>query len=94
MDPSKSEVDYPYFGYPDLLPSHPLPVTETKDVTPEEIQDNLYNTGWMIDPAKLYLTIPNSSGLGLSLWTPGVDVEIVFEYDPVVGIIRGCNQAY
>lgn len=93
MHPRKSPKDYPYFGYPDLLPFHPLQVTETKDATTETVQESLSNTGWTVDPAKLYLAIPNSVGLGLSLWPPGEEVEMVFEYDPENGITRACNQA-
>lgn len=93
-NPRKADRDYPYFGYPDLLPFHPLQIIETKDVTTEEIQDSLYNTAWTVDPAKLYLTVPNSAGLGLSLWSPGEEVEIIFEYDPIAGVVRACNQAH
>lgn len=94
MEPRKSGRDYPYFGYPDVLPYHPLAVQSSQEISRSEIQNDLANTRWAVDISKLYAVIPNPSSMGHALWPPGEDTEIVFEYDPTTGVVRACNQAF
>jgi hypothetical protein len=93
LKPRQPGDDYPYAGYPDLLPYVPLRLATKVECTAEQLSGRLYNTGWRCQPSKVYVVVPNPPDIGFTVWGPsGNDVAIVFEYDPEIGVMRACNQ--
>ncbi|MEM7146025.1 MAG: hypothetical protein AAF591_12885 [Verrucomicrobiota bacterium] len=92
ISPRKSGKEYPYFGYPDVLPYIPLEIIEEAEVSDSEIKDCTYNTGWEIDARHVYAVAYSSPNLGVSLFGPDSEVEIVFEYDTSRGRVRAASQ--
>lgn len=92
MQPRKSGKEQPYFGYPDVLPWFPLEIINHSEAATPDIEDAIYNTGWEADPSKVYVIAHSHPELGIALFTPGMDVDIVFEYEPESGKVRAANQ--
>jgi hypothetical protein len=92
LEPRKSSSEYPYYGYPDLLPWFPLQITGAEETTTMDIDEAIGNTGWTPDPAKVYVIAHSHAELGIALFAPGDDVDIVFEYDFEKGSVRAANQ--
>ena len=92
IDPRKSGKEYPYFGYPDVLPYFPLETLHKAEAGTADITDAVYNTGWEVDPAKVYVVVHSHPDLGIALLDPDSAVDIVFEYETVSGRIRATNQ--
>ena len=46
--PKKSQKDYPYPGYPDLLPYFPLEIIEDSEIASTEVEEEIYNTSWAV----------------------------------------------
>ena len=93
IDPRKSGKEYPYFGYPDILPYFPLRTLAKSEVEASDIKDAIYNTGWDVDLGKVYVVVHSHPDLGVSLFEPDADVDVVFEYDPESGCVRATNQS-
>ena len=92
IDPRKSGKEYPYFGYPDVLPYFPLEVRVKSAATSSDIEAAVYNTGWDVDPDKVYVIVHSHPDLGIALLNPDADVDLVFEYETASGRIRAVNQ--
>ena len=83
IEPMEASDTWPYEGFPDLLPYHPLEKTET--IVEDwhaflERAPNLPET----QPAEVVVLIPPPFGLGFTLWGRGADAEgvtLVFECD-------------
>ena len=93
MEPRKSARDYPYFGYPDVLPYFPLEIMEQSEATTEEIEEAIANTDWDVMPDRVYVVVHSHPDIGVALISPDEDVDIAFEYDTSTGIIRAAGQA-
>ena len=92
IDPRKSDKEYPYYGYPDVLPHFPLKILDQSDAAESDIKDALYNTGWTINPDRVYVLAHSHPTLDIALFDPDASVDIVFEYDPNSGRVRATNQ--
>lgn len=92
IEPRKSARDFPYFGYPDLLPYFPLETKHQSAASADDIKQAIYNTSWNIDSSKVYVIAHSHPELGIALLTPESDVDLVFEYDTSTGRIRATNQ--
>jgi hypothetical protein len=92
LDPEEADEGYPYHGYPAVIPYFELGIGETRDITASHLEDRFGNTGWSVRADCLYAVVMQHPAVGHCLFEPGVDVEIVFEYDPVTGHVRGSNQ--
>ena len=88
IDPKKSGKDYPYFGYPDLLPYFPLEIVEQNQADPSDMEEAIGNTPWEAAPDNIYVIVHSHPELGIALLSPGEEIDIVFEYDPISGRIR------
>ena len=93
LDPRKSGREYPYFGYPDVLPYFPLAITGQEDCTLADIEDAISNVAWEPAADRVYVVVHSHPDLGVALIAPGADVDIVFEYDTQTGQIRAASQA-
>jgi len=92
LDPAEAEEGYPYHAYPPLLPYHPLEVVESHPCKHAELCERFGNTGWDLREDCLYVGVMQHPSIGHSIFEPGSDVEIVFEYDPETGVVRGTSQ--
>lgn len=92
LEPAEADEGYPYHGYPAVIPFYELGIGETQDCKPSDLEDRLANTGWPIRADCLYVIVKQHPAVGHSLFEPGSNVEIVFEYDPEAGTVRGTNQ--
>ena len=93
MEPRKSPKEYPYFGYPDVLPYFPLEIMDQSDASAEDVEEAIANTGWDVAPERVYVVVHSHPDMGIALIAPDADVDIVFEYDTNTGIIRAASQA-
>lgn len=92
IEPRKSEQDYPYFGFPDLLPYFPLKVLDRSEASQADIESAVYNTGWVVDSECVYILAHSHPQMGIALLGPDMDVDLVFEYNSKTGKIRAANQ--
>lgn len=92
LDPEEADEGYPYHGYPAVIPYFELGIAESKNFAPSHLEDRLRNTGWSIRADCLYAIVMQHPAVGHCLFEPGADVEMVFEYDPETGHVRGTNQ--
>jgi hypothetical protein len=92
LDPRKSGKEYPYFGYPDVLPCFPLEIIGQEDASVAEIEEAISNVGWEPAAERVYVVAHSQPDLGVALIEPGADVDIVFEYDTQTGQIRAASQ--
>jgi hypothetical protein len=92
LDPEEADEGYPYYGYPAVIPFYQLGIGEVIEYQPTELEDRLGNTGWDLRDDCLYVIVKQHPAVGHSLFEPGCDVEIVFEYDPEGGTVRATNQ--
>jgi hypothetical protein len=83
MEPTKSSEDWPYIGYPDLLPYVPLQLAKRIPCSPEEFQDLIVH-GDEVKPNEVTVVVPPMYDLGLSLFGHSEDAEglqLVFRCD-------------
>ena len=92
LEPKKLTPNYPYPGYPPLLPYYRLGIASTSQYTKEEIQSRIYNTGWSVRDDCVYVIVCQHPHLGVCLFDPSDEVEIVFEYDHENGRVKATNQ--
>ena len=92
LEPAEADEGYPYHGYPPVIPFYQLGLGETHEYEPAILKDRLANTGWDIRDDCLYVIVMQHPAVGHSLFEPGSEVELVFEYDPASGTVRATNQ--
>jgi len=83
MEPRESSEDWPYAGYPDLLPYVPLRLAERIPCSPKDFQ-NLIIHGDEVKPMEVTVVIPPMFDLGISLFGHDADAEglqLVFRCD-------------
>jgi len=93
LDPEESSDDWPYIGFPQILPYAPLKIEEQKSMTWSEFADTYPNMPEP-QPTELVVVIPPSMTLGVSLWGRSGDAEevtIVFECDLATQTISAYN---
>jgi hypothetical protein len=73
IDPSESSDDWPYAGYPKLLPYIPLKVQETMAMDLETFSDSVMQGIEDLNDDDLVFVIPPNPGMGVSLWGPDGD---------------------
>lgn len=88
IEPRKSTKDFPYFGYPDVLPYFPLEIIGSEEIKPYEIEEQFEETGWDIQPSKIYVVVHSHGDIGVALFDPSSCDCIFFEFDPETGRIR------
>jgi len=93
MSPRKSGPEYPYFGFPDVLPYFPLRIIEKGPICAEDFTSTFGNSGLEFDPTHVYVAVSDHPKLGVSLFEPGSDADIVFDYDPQKANIIATNQS-
>ena len=74
MEPTKSSEDWPYVGYPELVPYVPLRLTERVQCSPEDFQGLILH-GDEVKPEEVTVVIPPMFDLGISLFGPNADAE-------------------
>lgn len=92
LDPRKSGKEWPYFGYPDILPYFPVEITHQEEAAPSDLADAISNVDWEPVSGRVYVIVQSHPDIELALISPEADVEIVFEYDPQTGKVRGACQ--
>jgi hypothetical protein len=83
MEPCESSEDWPYAGYPDLLPYVPLRLAERVPCSPEDFQGVILH-GDEVKPEEVTVVIPPMFDLGVSLFGHDADAEglqLVFRCD-------------
>jgi hypothetical protein len=83
MEPRVSSEDWPYEGYPDLLPYVPLQLSERVPCSPEDFQGLILH-GDDVRPEEVTVIIPPMFDLGISLFGHDADAEglqLVFRCD-------------
>lgn len=93
LEPRKSGREYPYFGYPDVLPYFPLEIIGQDEATIADIENAISNVAWEPVAERVYVVVHSHPNIGVALISPGEDVDIVFEYDTQTGQIRAASQA-
>lgn len=93
LDPRKSGKEYPYFGYPDVLPYFPVEIRGQEEATVSDIAEAISNVAWEPMAGRVYIVVHSHPDLGVALIEPNSDVDIVFEYDAATGQIRAASQA-
>jgi hypothetical protein len=81
--PALGGEDWPYRGYPELLPYYPLEIVETIQETWDAFAERAPNLPDE-QPASLVVLVPPPHGLGFTLWGRSGDAEgvtLVFECD-------------
>lgn len=81
MEPQRPTDDWPYAGFPDLLPYHPLKLTGVVTQDWNRFRDRAPGLP-VAQPAEVVVLVPPPRGLGFTLWGRGGDAEgvtIVFE---------------
>ena len=94
MEPSKSSADWPYSGYPDLLPYIPLRLAQRVSCSQEQFRELLCQRS-EVKPDEVTVIVPAMFDLGISLWGHSGDaegVQIVFHCDIEKGIVRAYNE--
>jgi hypothetical protein len=94
IDPSESSANWPYAGYPHLLPYLPLEIQETIEMPLETFSENVMQGIDALNDDELVLVVPPNSMMGVSLWGPSGDagdVQVIFIYDSRNGTIRSYN---
>jgi hypothetical protein len=92
LKPANAGEDYPYPGYPSILPYYSLGKGERTERNRAYLQERLANTGWHIRDECLYVIVMEHPAIGHCLFEPGSDAEIVFEYDPNAARVRATSQ--
>jgi hypothetical protein len=84
MSPDESSPDWPYLGYPSLLPYVPLQVVSRTEMRPHEFAEQYTWQGLEgFDGDELVVVVPAIARLGVSMWGRSGDdeaVQIVFRY--------------
>ena len=94
LEPRMSTDDWPYSGYPDLLPYVPLRLAQRVPCSPEQFQDLLIQ-GDDVNPDQVTVIVPPMFDLGLSMWGhsgDGEGVQIVFQCDVRARTVRAFNE--
>jgi hypothetical protein len=94
LKPPKSLADWPYSGYPDLLPYLPLRVAQQVPCSPEQFRKLLIQNGEVKDN-EVTVIVPPMFDLGMSLWGDSGDaegVQIVFQVDVGKHRVRAYNE--
>ena len=91
MEPRKSTKDYPYFGYPDSLPYFPLEIIDKTEIEFSEVEEEFDDTGWDLDPSRVYVLAHSHGDLGLALFHPESCGDILFELDTETGEVRATS---
>lgn len=84
MEPTKSNDDWPYEGFPNHLPYFPLYVNEIKSISEKEALDKFSQYVDTISDVELIFIVPPNPKLGVSMWGPTGDAEgvkLVFVYN-------------
>lgn len=96
ISPSESNQDWPYLGYPQLLPYIPLKQRSQISIAPEEFSNRFTWQGLDdISENDLIIIIPAISRLGVSMWGRMGDseaVQLVFRYNYVTHEVQAYNQ--
>lgn len=95
LNPVESLPDWPYEGYPRLLPYIPLTESSRSLMTPEEFGGQFAWQGLSLLPTELAVVVPACPHLGMSMWGPAGDaeaVQLLFKYDFVTHEVVGSNQ--
>jgi len=74
MEPVQSSGNWPYPGYPDLLPYVPLKLADRIPCCPEEFQGLILH-GDEVKPEEVTVVIPPMYDLGISLFGHSADAE-------------------
>lgn len=93
--PGKPQDDWPYEGYPDILPSVTMGSSAAFEVDREEMEELLCQGASEASDEEVIIVIPPSEDYGVSLWGEDGDAEMVqcvFVYDPKSGRIVAENQ--
>jgi hypothetical protein len=84
MSPSKAASDWPYRGYPEILPYIPLAIESRETITPEQFARQLTWQGLeAFSGEELVVVVPAISRLGVSMWGRDGDnegVQLIFRY--------------
>ena len=94
LQPPKSSPDWPYSGYPDLLPYVPLRVARQIPCSPDEFREVLIQQG-EVKPDAVTVIVPAMFDLGMSLWGHSGDaegVQIVFQVNVEKWKVRVYNE--
>ena len=83
LEPAQASASWPYVGFPDLLPYHPIQVSS---VITEDWQAFVRRAPNLPEdpPTELVALVPPPQGIGFTLWGRGGDAEgvtLVFECD-------------
>jgi hypothetical protein len=93
FEPRKSSTDWPYSGYPDLLPYVPLRLARRVGCSPRTFGKLLIQEP-EIRPEQVTVVVPPVFDLGVSLWGPSGDaegVQIIFQCDLETSTVRAFN---
>ena len=96
ISPSESSADWPYIGYPALLPYVPLQEVSRTSITPDEFANEYTWQGLEgFSGDELVVVVPAIARLGVSMWGRSGDdeaVQIVFRYSYRDRVIHATNQ--
>lgn len=94
LEPRKSLADWPYRGYPELLPYVPLRLAKRTRCSCEQFRELLVQQG-EVKEEDVTVIVPPIPDLGISLWGPGGDaegVQIIFQFDVQSAKVRVYNE--
>jgi hypothetical protein len=94
LEPRKSSADWPYSGYPDLLPYVPLRLARRVRCSSEQFRELLIQQG-EVKEDEVTVIVPPMFDLGMSLWGHSGDaegVQIVFQLDVQKWRVRAYNE--
>lgn len=94
LEPRKSSSDWPYSGFPDLLPYVPLCLKERVRCSPDQFRELLIQGG-EVNAHEVTVIVPPMFDLGISLWGHSGDaegVQIVFQLDVEKRRVRVYNE--
>ena len=74
LDPPESSEDWPYLGYPEILPYHQLELIDTAKCSWSEFAEAIPNAA-PSQPSDLFVAVPPPMTIGCSLWGRSGDEE-------------------
>jgi hypothetical protein len=96
ISPAESSSDWPYTGYPLLLPYIPLKEQSRTEVGPEDFSEHYTWQGLEgFTGDELVVVVPAIARLGVSMWGRSGDdeaVQIIFRYSYRTRLVHATNQ--
>ena len=95
VSPNKPHDEWPYAGFPAILPPTTMGSSAAYDVDREEVEELLWQGFPDVSDEHVIIVIPPRDDYGVSLWGEMGDAEMVqcvFAFDPATGRVTAENQ--